>query len=255
MNQPGQRAFLTWDPETRTESFTVQPQFEGNADDFGMVIPTPSQPKLAEVDRDFFKSLAVFTILRPMDVKKFKPMRRFRGGLGVAADDDYAGAQECAACHEEVVAAMGHTPHAVATGWDAEAACESCHGSGQAHIERGGDVELIVRPGRLEPREASATCLECHNRRQANFSHRQSIHRLGDVGCMDCHDPHTTSEQMLPVSGAELCATCHQAIASFKQLARKLEHHLLFDRHHCLFTNIAPLRQFADHFAHQQFWG
>src|ERR671928_76253 len=38
--QPAQKAFLTWDPAAKVESFTVQPKFEGNAADFGMVIPT-----------------------------------------------------------------------------------------------------------------------------------------------------------------------------------------------------------------------
>ena len=38
VNQPGQKAFLTWDPETQTESFTVQPIFEGNAADFPRVL-------------------------------------------------------------------------------------------------------------------------------------------------------------------------------------------------------------------------
>ena len=41
VKQPGQRAFLTWDPKENMESFTVQPLFEGNAEDFGMVVPTP----------------------------------------------------------------------------------------------------------------------------------------------------------------------------------------------------------------------
>jgi hypothetical protein len=62
--QPAQKVFITWDPEKRLESFTVQPKFEGNALDFGMVIPTPSQPKLHEMPRDFFKHLAVFSILK-----------------------------------------------------------------------------------------------------------------------------------------------------------------------------------------------
>jgi hypothetical protein len=52
--QPAQKAFLTWDPTEKVETFTVQPKFEGNALDFGMVIPTPSQPKLHEMPRDFF---------------------------------------------------------------------------------------------------------------------------------------------------------------------------------------------------------
>ncbi len=62
--QPAQKVFLTWDDKERVESFTVQPKFEGNADDFGMVIPTPSKPKLDEMPRDFFKELAVYSILK-----------------------------------------------------------------------------------------------------------------------------------------------------------------------------------------------
>src|SRR5262249_28381370 len=52
--QPAQKAFITWDPDEKVETFTVQPKFEGNADDFGMVIPTPARPKLDEMPRDFF---------------------------------------------------------------------------------------------------------------------------------------------------------------------------------------------------------
>ena len=70
--QPAQKAFLTWDPVENVETFTVQPKFEGNAQDFGMVIPTPGRPKLDEMPRDFFKVLAVFTILEPMDIRKYK---------------------------------------------------------------------------------------------------------------------------------------------------------------------------------------
>src|SRR5579871_814620 len=70
INQPGQKAFITWEPVEKIETFTVQPKFEGNALDFGMVIPTPSEPKLAEMPRDFFKDLAIYTILMPLP----KPM-------------------------------------------------------------------------------------------------------------------------------------------------------------------------------------
>src|SRR5690349_11524526 len=70
--QPAQKAFLTFDPAEKVETFTVQPRFEGNARDFGMVIPTPARPKLDEMPRDFFKELAVFTILEPMDIDKYK---------------------------------------------------------------------------------------------------------------------------------------------------------------------------------------
>ncbi len=66
INQPGQKAFINWNPEQKIESFTVQPKFEGNAVDFGMVIPTPQRPKLDEMPRDLFKDLAIYTILMPL---------------------------------------------------------------------------------------------------------------------------------------------------------------------------------------------
>ena len=62
--QPAQKVFITWDPSEKIESFTVQPKFEGNALDFGMVIPTPTQPKLSEMPRDFFKHLAIYLIMK-----------------------------------------------------------------------------------------------------------------------------------------------------------------------------------------------
>src|ERR1019366_6283642 len=62
--QPAQKVFITWDPQEKVETFTVQPKFEGNAVDFGMVIPTPARPKLHEMPRDFFKHLAIYTIMK-----------------------------------------------------------------------------------------------------------------------------------------------------------------------------------------------
>ena len=72
--QPAQKAFLTWDPEEKIETFTVQPKFEGNAKDFGMVIPTPAKPRLDEMPRDFFEELAVFTILKKREYPESKLM-------------------------------------------------------------------------------------------------------------------------------------------------------------------------------------
>src|SRR5436309_6162756 len=82
VQQPSQKAFLTWDPAEKVETFTVQPKFEGNAADFGMVIPTPAKPSVHEMPREFFKELAVFTILEPMDLSKYKQLYRLRDKNG-----------------------------------------------------------------------------------------------------------------------------------------------------------------------------
>lgn len=96
INQPGQKAFITWNPQSKTEAFTVQPKFEGNAMDFGMVIPTPSRPKLDEMARDFFKDLAIYTILMPLPVPiygpgdptiKYKQNKKGGASLGLAGAD------------------------------------------------------------------------------------------------------------------------------------------------------------------------
>jgi hypothetical protein len=101
--QPAQKAFLTWDPAEKVETFTVQPKFEGNALDFGMVIPTPSQPKLHEMPRDFFKHLAVYSIMKKREFphSKLLPVPRNQarfaanGGFGKRlADMDRAERQE-----------------------------------------------------------------------------------------------------------------------------------------------------------------
>src|SRR4051794_1846728 len=80
--QPAQKVFITWDPVKQVESFTVQPKFEGNALDFGMVILTPAQPKLHEMPRDFFKHLAVFSILKKRESPQSKLLY-----LGQGKDD------------------------------------------------------------------------------------------------------------------------------------------------------------------------
>src|SRR4051812_3272932 len=82
--QPGQKVFITWDPMEKVESWTVQPKFEGNASDFGMVIPSPSQPKLDEMPRDFFKELALYSLLkkREQPASKLLPMATFLFGGG-----------------------------------------------------------------------------------------------------------------------------------------------------------------------------
>ena len=137
-----------------------------------------------------------------------------------AEEEAYEGAETCAACHEEVVAAFAKTAHAVAPGWNDETGCESCHGSGTEHVEGGGGTETILRFADLTPREASAQCMDCHQRQESHFSAVQSIHRLGDVGCNDCHNPHSTADGMLEKTGRELCGDCHGAIASQFDLPR-----------------------------------
>ena len=67
VTQPAQKAFITWDPARRSRASPSSPSSRATPQDFGMVIPTPGRPKLDEMPRDFFKELAVFTILKKRD--------------------------------------------------------------------------------------------------------------------------------------------------------------------------------------------
>jgi hypothetical protein len=101
--QPAQKAFLTWDPVENIETFTVQPKFEGNALDFGMVIPTPTQPKLHEMPRDFFKHLAVYSIMKKREFPHSsllpQPVFAFGGGLGGGLGAPASAPADAAAAH------------------------------------------------------------------------------------------------------------------------------------------------------------
>jgi len=85
VTQPAQKAFLSWDPQEQIVSWVVQPKFAGNAADFGMVIPTPSRPRLNEAPREFFKELGVYTILKPMPLDKYKMLQWFQAQMSAPA--------------------------------------------------------------------------------------------------------------------------------------------------------------------------
>ncbi len=53
----GQRNIIIWDPATKTEHFIRQAVFETEGASLGFIAPTPSIPKLEEVDAAAFKTL------------------------------------------------------------------------------------------------------------------------------------------------------------------------------------------------------
>ena len=53
-----QTVILIWDPATKTEHFIRKAAFQSAADDFGFLIPSPTQPELAESGNDAFPFFA-----------------------------------------------------------------------------------------------------------------------------------------------------------------------------------------------------
>ncbi len=64
-NQPvvnaDQTVILIWDAATKTQHFIRQASFKSAADDFGFIVPSPSQPTLDESGNDAFPYLAKLT--------------------------------------------------------------------------------------------------------------------------------------------------------------------------------------------------
>ncbi len=56
-----QSVIILWDPATKTEHFIRRASFKSEADDFGFLVPTPSQPTLAESGNDAFPFLQQLT--------------------------------------------------------------------------------------------------------------------------------------------------------------------------------------------------
>jgi Uncharacterized protein conserved in bacteria (DUF2330) len=50
-------AVIIWEPATKTQHFIRRATFEGQASDFGFLVPTPAAPALARVDDDVFRHL------------------------------------------------------------------------------------------------------------------------------------------------------------------------------------------------------
>jgi hypothetical protein len=53
-----EEAIIIWDPTTKTEHFIRRAQFQSDAKAFGFLVPTPTPPKMTEVDAEIFAILA-----------------------------------------------------------------------------------------------------------------------------------------------------------------------------------------------------
>lgn len=70
-----QTVILIWNPDTQTQHFIRQASFKSDARDVGFIIPSPSEPELAESGNNAFDSLAQYTAPKVVHAE-----RKSRGG-------------------------------------------------------------------------------------------------------------------------------------------------------------------------------
>jgi len=117
---------------------------------------------------------------------------------------DYVGSDTCMACHEEQFKSFSKTAHSrlAKANWKSERqGCESCHGPGKLHVEGGGDKTKIRTFENETAKQISETCLRCHAGKEEHNSFRRGEHWRNDVGCTDCHSPHTSSHPQVQPKG------------------------------------------------------
>jgi predicted CXXCH cytochrome family protein len=135
---------------------------------------------------------------------------------------------DCRECHLDVADNWSHSPHAHAyddpgfqqqwIGLGSPDTCLACHTTN--FISSSGEYDsegvsckachgtaTVNHPPEIVPTKADTDyCGSCHTTTLSEW--RKTGHASADVGCMDCHEPH--SQQPLFENHDDLCINCHQ---------------------------------------------
>ena len=133
------------------------------------------------------------------------------------ADAEYAGSETCKGCHEDHYKSFVKSVHgkkAIPGNPMNREGCESCHGPGGQHAEKGGGkgVAILAFGRKLDPRERSAKCLTCHEETKTLAFWNMNRHKAAGNSCDSCHSVHRGVEKLLAAKEPELCFNCHRGI-------------------------------------------
>lgn len=153
----------------------------------------------------------------------------FNASSTVRGDAEYVGSETCKGCHVDSYSGYAKSIHAkkAISGSPANReGCESCHGPGGQHVEKGGGsgVAIFAFSKKADANTRSASCLTCHEGVRALAYWGMSRHQSADVSCDNCHSMHMgrVGENLLKGKGPEACFGCHRNI---KAQTNKQSHH------------------------------
>jgi len=133
-------------------------------------------------------------------------------GALAQAPADFAGAETCLDCHDDMAAELLQTVHGQLSDYQYPGlaiGCEACHGPGAAHAESE-DPEDIFLPTAEMGNDGTDLCLDCHKTGHT-LNWEMSAHAESDVSCLSCHKLHDNSSSRALLNGTEedVCFTCH----------------------------------------------
>jgi predicted CXXCH cytochrome family protein len=125
-----------------------------------------------------------------------------------APSSEFAGPEQCRACHKEEVVQYEKTSHSrlVFPGKDYIRGCETCHGPGKSHADwvqaaHGDDAAIAkalkehpIFSFRGAPEENAARCLSCHITSKQQDFFQQAEHAGHGLSCNQCHAAHLVDE-------------------------------------------------------------
>ncbi|MDH3883343.1 MAG: DmsE family decaheme c-type cytochrome [Desulfobacterales bacterium] len=142
-------------------------------------------------------------------------------------EGDYVGTEACMECHEEIYESFVKNLHGIEGDPRTPAAklgCESCHGPGAVHAEKGesGDIFWPSADSPEPAEKKSDICLQCHTKGKVVLW-QSSEHETRGLACTNCHSMHKENPRNLAKpTQTQVCITCHQEIRP--QLLRQSHH-------------------------------
>lgn len=166
----------------------------------------------------------------------------FAPSTGDATDDKVAddkkgfiGAITCKDCHETQYETYAKSVHfqKYIKGPQSQDACETCHGPGAAHVEKGGgrgvDIFTFDKNSGHTAEEMSAVCLKCHATTARMTFWDMGQHKKNDVQCTSCHTIHV--QQRTKVDQLAVCFQCHRDTKA--QVSKQSRHPILEGKVKC----------------------
>ena len=161
----------------------------------------------------------------------------------VKGDVGYVGTETCKGCHEEKYKSYPNSIHGnnyVSGNPASRDGCESCHGPGAEHVNKGGGKGGIIQ----KAKQMAPNCQSCHQDSKELTFWAMSKHKTNGVYCADCHSGHVKGKKNLKVAEPQLCYSCHKDIRA--QVARQSHHPINEGKVKCLDCH-SPHGSFGKH--------